>query len=65
MKAHMIQHIVNIQKNSTPMTLILTYIVKVTVLSNLQEVLAVARCLLKSYKQKKFKKHTLPLKINA
>jgi len=36
------------------MNFILTYIIKVTVLSNMQKILAVTRCLLKSYKQKKF-----------
>jgi len=36
------------------MTLTLTYVVKVTTLSNLQKVLAVGHCLLQSYKQIKF-----------
>jgi len=36
------------------MTLTLTYVIKVTTLSDLQKVLAVGHCLLRSYKQIKF-----------
>jgi hypothetical protein len=39
------------------MTLTLTYVIKVMTLSNLQQVLAVARYSLKSYEQKYFEKY--------
>jgi len=38
-----------LEKDQGRIILTLTYVVKVTVLSNIQKILAVARCLLKSY----------------